>query len=112
MQMPGEGILSQLCLTNTEFRPRIKRKQKTNPRLPGFNVTVADDANSSLFIGTVWIGTTNNALPCSLGKKFKAAFFEKADNSFLRLSFDECELMVMVTTENEFLEGKCLFFFC
>lgn len=103
--MPGEGILSQLCLTNTDFRPRIKRKQKTKSKLPGFNVNVADVANSSLFIGTIWIGTTNNTLPNSFGKKFKATFFEQTDDSFLSLNFDECEVIVKVTTENDFLEG-------
>lgn len=93
-------------LTDTEFRPRFRRKQKAKQKCKGYKVNIADTADSSLFIGMVWIGTTNNTMPSTVGK-CKASFIHQTDSEdpLLNLSFEECDVIVKVTTDTDFLEG-------
>lgn len=66
-----------------------------------------DTASKPLYIGMVWIGTTNNTMPSTTGK-CKATFINQADSddSLLNLSFEESDVIVKVTTDYAFLEGS------
>lgn len=102
--MTNRGLLATWSLPDTEFRPRIKKKHKSR-RFTGYNVITADPVNS-IYIGMTWIGTTNNAMPTN-NKKCKATFIHQADSDdpLLNLSFEECDVLIKITTDYEFLEG-------
>lgn len=105
MPGPSRGLLPVWALTDTEYRPRFKRKQKTRKH-KGYNINLGNPANTSLYIGIIWIGTTNNTLPESV-KKCKAIFINQADSDdvLLNLNFEESDAIIKITTDTEFLEG-------
>lgn len=111
--MAGRGILPLWSLTDTEFRPRIKKKPKAR-KFTGYNINIPKTVNDSLYIGMVWIGTTNNVMPVST-EKCKATFIDQADSddTLLNLSFEQCDVIIKITTDYEFLEGyqKIIFTF-
>lgn len=97
--------MSGTLWADMEFRPRFKKKQKPR-KFSGYNINMPDPASKPLYIGMVWIGTTNNTMPSNTGK-CKATFINQADSgdALLNLSFEECDVIVKVTTDYAFLEG-------
>lgn len=112
--MLGKRKMSVCSMSDMEFRPRFKKKSKSKQKFTGYNVNMADSANNSFFIGIIWIGTTNNTLPSNVGK-CKATFIHSnaTDDPILNLNFEDCDVIVKVTTDLSFLEGSlcaiCMF---
>lgn len=93
-------------LGDMEFRPRIKKKHRPR-KFTGYNINAPSPSKNPTYIGLLCAGTTNNVLPNE--ETCKATFIDQLDSDdfLLNLSYEECDVIVKIALDAEFLEGKC-----
>lgn len=92
------------------YRPVVKKRRSKGNKLKTENfykVDLPNATNKDYFLGTLCIGSTNNALPDSYSNcKVNFKFSEENDADLLVLLCDITYVLVNCSIENNILKGK------